>query len=107
MSAKLYWRQPQLSDTAHLSESAAHRALCGEDVLTAFTDSDVPRHAACVTCLAIAERSGLRRPPFSKPAIPDPHTRELIFNDAVTRGAAAPSRGAHSWNAPAPENDDA
>jgi hypothetical protein len=28
-------------------------------------------------------------------------------NDADKRGASAPSRGAQSWNAPAPESDDA
>lgn len=90
MSAKLYWRNPQLGDTAHLSESAAHRALCGEDVLTAFTDSDVPRHTACITCIEIAERQGLQRPPFSRPIMSDRNTFSLFDNTEVQ---AAPRSG--------------
>lgn len=78
MSITLYWRQPQLSDEVHLSEPSAHRALCGADVLNAFTDKEAPRHMACTHCMDIAERDGLRRPPLSSLRVIDRHTQQLF-----------------------------
>lgn len=74
----LQWRQPQLSNCVHLAEPGAHRALCGADVLTAFTDSDAPRHMACAQCLREAECSGHRRPPFTAERAADTHTMGLF-----------------------------
>lgn len=72
----LQWRQPQLSDRVHLADASAHRALCGADVLTAFTDAEAPRHMACTECLRQADLQRQPHPPFT--AARDAQTQRLF-----------------------------
>jgi hypothetical protein len=73
----LEWRQPQLSRVVHLAEPSAHRALCGADVLSAYTDRECPRDLACRSCRSEAERRSLDTPPLTAPTQRDTETGEL------------------------------
>src|SRR3546814_12436252 len=77
----LLWRQPQLSHVVHLAEPDQHRALCGADVLAAFTDAEAPRHMACTECLNEADLRHLRHPPFIANHARDTATRALFCAD--------------------------